>query len=182
MRQHPGKVADAAFVMRVEPDRPGSGAFPRLHLVEPIVETSLPAPSATGHRARLRQRLIEGGPDALLDHELIELVVAMPPEMKIKGGETKYILKKAMVGIVPKEILYREKQGFGVPIREWINQQLRSRINDDLNDRKTLERGYFDASYIKRLLDEHSKGRRDHSHALWTLWMLELWHREFLDA
>lgn len=118
----------------------------------------------------------------LLDHELIELVVAMPPEMKIKGGETKYILKKAMEGIVPIEILYREKQGFGVPIREWINQQLRSRINDDLSDRKTLERGYFDASYIKKLSDEHSKGRRDHSHALWTLWMLELWHREFVDA
>lgn len=118
----------------------------------------------------------------LLDHELIELVVAMPPEMKIKGGETKYILKKAMEGIVPNEILYREKQGFGVPIREWINRQLRTRINDELSDRRTLDRGYFERSYINKLLDEHSKGRRDHSHALWTLWMLELWHRKFLDA
>src|SRR4029079_10233425 len=68
----------------------------------------------------------------LLDHKLIELVMTIPPEMKKRGSETKYILKKAMEGIVPNEILYRPKQGFGVPINEWINSQLRARIYDDL--------------------------------------------------
>ncbi|HEY0458837.1 MAG TPA: asparagine synthase (glutamine-hydrolyzing) [Pyrinomonadaceae bacterium] len=118
----------------------------------------------------------------LLDHELIEFVQKIPAGLKLKGLETKYIFKKAMEGIVPREILYREKQGFGVPINEWINSQLRERIHGILSEKKTQERGYFEPKYIKVLLDEHSKNRRDHSHALWILWMLELWHRRFVDA
>jgi asparagine synthase (glutamine-hydrolysing) len=118
----------------------------------------------------------------LLDHELIEFVQKIPAEMKLKGTETKYIFKKALEGIVPQEILYREKQGFGVPINEWINAQLKSRIHETLLEKKTLERGYFEGKYIKTLLDEHSKKRRDHSHSLWILWMLELWHRRFADV
>ncbi|HQU81981.1 MAG TPA: asparagine synthase (glutamine-hydrolyzing) [Pyrinomonadaceae bacterium] len=117
----------------------------------------------------------------LLDHELIEFVETIPPELKLKGTTTKYIFKKAMEGIVPNEILYREKQGFGVPIGEWINSQLKTRIHETLLEKKTLERGYFDEKYIKVLLDEHTRNRRDHSHSLWILWMLELWHREFVD-
>ena len=117
----------------------------------------------------------------LLDHELIEFVQTIPAELKLKGFETKYIFKKALEGIVPNEILYREKQGFGVPIGDWINAQLKDRIHSDLLEKKTLERGYFDEKYIRVLLDEHSKNRRDHSHALWILWMLELWHRQFAD-
>jgi asparagine synthase (glutamine-hydrolysing) len=117
----------------------------------------------------------------LLDHELIEFVQKIPAELKLKGTETKYIFKKAMEGIVPNEILYREKQGFGVPINEWINSQLKDRIHGILSEKRTLERGYFNAKYIQTLLDEHAKNRRDHSHALWILWMLELWHRRFVD-
>ena len=116
-----------------------------------------------------------------LDHKLIEFVTQMPSELKLKGLETKYILKKAMEGIVPKEILYREKQGFGVPINEWINVQLKERILETLGDKRTLERGYFEPKYIQNLLDEHARGRRDHSHSLWIILMLELWHREFVD-
>jgi len=118
----------------------------------------------------------------LLDHELIEFVQKIPAEMKLKGTETKYIFKKAMEGIVPNEILYREKQGFGVPINEWINSKLKDRIHDILSERKTIDRGYFEPQYIKVLLDEHSANRRDHSHALWILWMLELWHRKYVDG
>jgi asparagine synthase (glutamine-hydrolysing) len=117
----------------------------------------------------------------LLDHELIEFVVRMPAELKLKGLETKYIFKKAMEGIVPNEILHREKQGFGVPIGDWINAQLKERIYSDLTDRRTVERGYFDQGYIHTVLDEHRRGRRDHSHEVWVLWMLELWHRRFID-
>jgi asparagine synthase (glutamine-hydrolysing) len=108
--------------------------------------------------------------------------MTIPPEMKKRGSETKYILKKAMEGIVPNEILYRPKQGFGVPINEWINSQLRSRIYGDLSDARTMQRGYFDPSYIRTLLKEHSTGRRDQSHQLWLLWNFELWHRKFLDV
>ncbi|MCB1023661.1 MAG: asparagine synthase (glutamine-hydrolyzing) [Acidobacteria bacterium] len=119
----------------------------------------------------------------LLDQELIDFVTRrIPARFKLKGRETKYIFKKALEGIVPGEILYREKQGFGVPINEWINDQLRTRIHGTLLEKRTLERGYFDPQYIKILLDEHSKGRRDHSHPLWVLWMLELWQRRFVDG
>ncbi|MEZ5426394.1 MAG: asparagine synthase (glutamine-hydrolyzing) [Pyrinomonadaceae bacterium] len=117
----------------------------------------------------------------LLDQKLIDYVTRIPAEFKLKGLETKYIFKKALEGLVPKEILYREKQGFGVPIADWINLQLRERIRETLLERKTLERGYFRKGYIETLLSEHAKGRRDHSHSLWILWMLELWHRQFVD-
>jgi asparagine synthase (glutamine-hydrolysing) len=82
---------------------------------------------------------------------------------------------------VPDAILDRPKQGFGVPIGDWINSQLRTRIHETLKDKRTLERGYFDGKYIETLLDEHSKQRRDHSHSLWILFMLELWNRQFMD-
>lgn len=117
----------------------------------------------------------------LLDHELIELVARIPSEMKIHGNDTKFILKKAMKGLVPDEILFREKQGFGVPVGSWINDQLRSRIDEDLGDKRTVERGYFDPAYLQLLRKEHSQGRRDHSSSLWILWMLELWFRAYID-
>ena len=119
----------------------------------------------------------------LLDQDLIDYVTQkIPTSLKLKGDVTKYIFKKSLEGLVPKEILYREKQGFGVPIGEWINTKLKDKIHETLNEKKTLERGYFNSKYIKLLLDEHSSGRRDHSHPLWVLWMLELWHRRFIDS
>jgi len=116
-----------------------------------------------------------------LDHKLIEFVSNIPSEMKMRDGQSKYILKKAMQGIIPNEILYREKQGFGMPINEWIKAQLQTRIHSDLTETRTVERGYFERSYIDGLLTEQSSGRRDNSYAIWLLWMLELWHRKFID-
>lgn len=117
----------------------------------------------------------------LLDHKLIEFVTRIPASLKMKGLETKHIFKRAMRGLVPNEILERPKQGFGVPIDEWINRQLRRRIHDTLTERRTLERGLFDPKYVNLLLEEHERGRRDHAPALWSLLMLELWHRTFVD-
>lgn len=117
----------------------------------------------------------------LLDHKLIEFVTRIPASLKLAGLETKYLLKKAVKDLVPSEILDRPKQGFGVPIQEWINQQLRSRLRETLTEPRTRHRGYIDPRYIDVLLDEHERGRRDHSTGLWALFMLELWHRQFLD-
>src|SRR5688572_28477700 len=89
----------------------------------------------------------------LLDHKLIEFVTKIPAHLKLKNLETKYIFKKAMEGVVPREILYREKQGFGVPIGDWINLQLKDRISQTLLEKRTLERGYFAPRYIETLLD-----------------------------
>ena len=117
----------------------------------------------------------------LLDHKLIDFVTQIPASMKLAGDETKHILKRAVSDLVPKEILNRPKQGFGVPVQEWINQQLRGRMHEILSDSRTRERGYVNPGYLEVLLDEHERGRRDHSVGLWALLMLELWHRQFVD-
>ena len=118
----------------------------------------------------------------LLDHKLIEFVTSIPARLKLKGLETKYIFKQAVRDLVPPQILDRPKQGFGVPVQEWINQQLRERIRETLMEQRTRERGYVDPRYVQVLLDEHERKRRDHSTQLWTLFMLELWHRAIYDV
>lgn len=118
----------------------------------------------------------------LLDHKLIDFVTRIPASMKLSGSETKHLLKRAVRDLVPPEILDRPKQGFGVPIQQWINNELRERIRDTLMDSRTLQRGYVNRHYVEVLLDEHERGRRDHSMALWSLLMLELWHRTFVDV
>ena len=118
----------------------------------------------------------------LLDHELIDFVTSVPASLKLAGLETKHLLKQAVKDLIPTDILHRPKQGFGVPIQEWINQQLRTRIRDTLSDARTRQRGYINSDYLDVLLNEHERGRRDHSMGLWALLMLELWHRQFLDG
>lgn len=113
----------------------------------------------------------------LLDHKLIEFVNSIPAHLKLNGLETKHIFKRAVRDFVPAEILDRPKQGFGVPVQEWINRQLRERIHETLTEQRTRERGYIEPAYVQLLLDEHERGRRDHSTQLWALFMLELWHR-----
>lgn len=118
----------------------------------------------------------------LLDHHLIDFVTRIPPSLKLSGSETKHIFKRAVSNLIPEEVINRAKHGFGIPMSTWINQELRGRIRETLNDPVTRQRGYFENGYISMLLDEHERGRRDHSRALWALLMLELWHRTFLDS
>jgi asparagine synthase (glutamine-hydrolysing) len=117
----------------------------------------------------------------LLDHKLIEFVGRIPARLKMKGTETKHILKRAVEDLVPGEILHRPKQGFGIPLDEWINRQLRDQIHETLTSPRMNERGLLKPAYVATLLDEHERGRRDHSTQLWSLFMLELWHREYVD-
>ena len=118
----------------------------------------------------------------LLDHKLIEFVATrIPASMKMKGLETKHIFKRAMRDLVPAEILDRPKQGFGIPIDRWINEQLRERVRGTLTEPRTMQRGFTEPRYVSLLLDEHERGRRDHATELWALFMLELWHRKFVD-
>jgi len=117
----------------------------------------------------------------LLDHKLIEFVVRIPASVKMPRLDTKYIFKRAVEDLVPHEIVTRPKQGFGVPIQQWINLQLRHRIRDTLQASRARQRDYIDPHYVSILLEEHERGRRDHSTGLWALFMLELWHQTFVD-
>lgn len=116
-----------------------------------------------------------------LDHKLVEFAASLAPNLKLKGWTTKYILKKALAGILPKEILQRKKSGFGVPIGRWLRQELKNYAYDILLDEKSINRGYFEKETIKSLLDEHVEGKIDHGARIWSLLNLELWHQMFID-
>src|SRR5262245_27607485 len=117
----------------------------------------------------------------LLDHRLIEFAQTIPASLKLRGMETKYILKRAAAGLIPEEIINRPKQGFDVPIRRWSNRELREMLDDTLNDRRLRERGDFNHRAVLAILDEHRRGVRDNSRQLWGLLTLELWRRAFID-
>jgi asparagine synthase (glutamine-hydrolysing) len=108
--------------------------------------------------------------------------MTVPASLKLAGLETKHLLKQAVKDLIPHDILHRPKQGFGVPIQDWINEQLRSRIRETLTEPRTRQRGFVNSRYVDVLLGEHEQGRRDHSTGLWALLMLELWHRQFVDS
>lgn len=117
-----------------------------------------------------------------LDRELVEFAIRLPTELKVRGRERKYLLKRAFEDIVPRENLYRRKQGFAVPIGAWFRRDIRSYARDIVLSERALARGYFRPERIGDLVEGHLAGRADHTHRLWALLMLELWHREFLDA
>ena len=118
----------------------------------------------------------------LLDHLFVEWVAGLPIDWKLRAGQQKYILRKLAERVgVPREALDRPKQGFALPLVHWIRNELRELILSVLLEPRTLQRGYFNPSGVKRLLDEHFRGRRDHSGEIWRLLIFELWHRNFLE-
>ena len=117
----------------------------------------------------------------ILDHLFLEWVTGLPPEWKMRGAKQKYIVTRLAERVgVPREVLDRPKQGFALPLRHWMQDELRDLITSVLLDSSTLQRGYFNPVGVRRLLDEHFQGRRDHSARIWRFLMLELWHRNFL--
>ncbi|MEI6127218.1 MAG: asparagine synthase-related protein, partial [Pseudomonadota bacterium] len=116
-----------------------------------------------------------------LDHKVMEFAASLPSNLKLRGMEKKYILKKAFEPMLPKEILYRKKMGFGVPLHSWFRQELKPVAYDVLLDKRTTDRGYFRKDAVKLLLDEHVRMSADHSYRIWALLYLELWHRMFMD-
>ena len=82
---------------------------------------------------------------------------------------------------MPREVLYRRKQGFAMPLVHWMKNELKELIQTVLLDPRTQQRGYFDARGVRQLLDEHFRGRRNHSGRIWRLLMFELWHRNYLE-
>lgn len=113
----------------------------------------------------------------LLDRELAEFVARLPTRMKVQRGSTKHLLKKAMTGLLPDDILRRPKRGFAVPIGGWFRGALRDYANDHLRASRAAAAGLVDQRAVSAVLDEHLSGTRDRAHEVWTLLMLELWYR-----
>jgi asparagine synthase (glutamine-hydrolysing) len=117
-----------------------------------------------------------------LDHRLVELAMGLPREMKYRDGQTKYILKRALEGIVPERVIKRKKRGFGAPINEWMLGRLGSFVESSLLNSSLRRRELFDYDFIKRMLREHKGGKINYSFFLWSLLNLSLWYDHWIEG
>ena len=117
----------------------------------------------------------------LLDHRVIEFMAAVPGGTKMRGLEPKHLLKSLASRFVPREVLYRPKQGFAIPVAEWLRGPLRPAAERVLTSPRLADRGILDPDRMRALLGEHAAGR-DRSEVLWTVLWLELWFRMFVDG
>ena len=114
----------------------------------------------------------------LLDHRLVEWISSLPPELKLRGREGKYIFKKAMEPYLPDDILYRRKMGFAVPLADWFRGPLKRTVRESVCNPIMADSGYFDMNFLKTMVDEHHAGLRDHSTSIWALLMYESFLRK----
>jgi asparagine synthase (glutamine-hydrolysing) len=117
----------------------------------------------------------------LIDIGLINLAARIPPSMKQKGRVGKAIFKKAMVPYLPKDVIYRPKTGFGVPLRRWLHNELRELVSDVLSSKSLKNRGLFEPNAVQRLLEHDRSGHLDGAYVIFALVCIELWCRIFLD-
>ncbi len=115
----------------------------------------------------------------ILDHKLVELAASLPPSLKLKGFSAKYIFKKAVGKIIPREIINRPKQGFSIPIKNWLKTDLKDFLLDVLSESQVKKRGIFNYTYIEQIIKEHLEGRENHSHCLWSLMIFSLWQDKY---
>ena len=116
-----------------------------------------------------------------LDHKLVEFTARMPREMKLRGGSTKWILREAMKGILPAEIIDRPKMGFPVPVGSWFRGQFKHIVDEYGLSKRAMARGIFDAGFVRSLVAKHNAGE-DHDERLWALVNFEIWQRQFIDG
>jgi asparagine synthase (glutamine-hydrolysing) len=116
-----------------------------------------------------------------MDLELMRLSARMPESMKLKRGVTKYVLRQAMQGSLPRETMVRSKSGFGAPLRRWIRRELRPVIDNLLSPGVVASRGLFEPREVERLIDDNTAGRADNAYAIYALLNLELWMQTFVD-
>jgi asparagine synthase (glutamine-hydrolysing) len=116
-----------------------------------------------------------------LDTDLVEFAIQLPTSLKMRRGSGKLVLKRAFAGVLPDTILYRRKQGFAPPISAWLRRELRPMVEDLVLSPQALGRGYFAPEPLERYVRAHIQGSADHGYGLWTLLMLELWHRWITD-
>jgi asparagine synthase (glutamine-hydrolysing) len=116
-----------------------------------------------------------------LDHKLVELTAKMPVKMKLRGRETKFLLREAMKGILPAKILERSKMGFPVPIGNWFRREFRHIVEEYVLSERSLQRGIFSADAVREIVVRHNAGE-NHDERLWFLVNFEIWQRRFLDG
>ncbi|MGQ0647617.1 MAG: asparagine synthase (glutamine-hydrolyzing) [Gemmatimonadaceae bacterium] len=117
-----------------------------------------------------------------LDHPLVEFTARLPERLKLRGTTTKWILRKAMKTMLPREILGRRKMGFPVPVGGWLRGEWRALLDEFVLGPRPLARGWFDRTSLTRLVGTHTSGEKNHSERLWSLINFEIWQRVFIDG
>jgi asparagine synthase (glutamine-hydrolysing) len=171
---------DAERYFRTPFDRLGALPFPAQMMAFDF-ETYLPEDCLTKVDRMSMAHSIESRVP-LLDHLVVEFAAGLPASLKIQGDRRKHLLKQLAFKLVPREILDRPKQGFGVPIGHWFKGSLRDVFGDVLGSPEARQRGYFNYAFVDRVLEEHLSGKRDHALRLWQLLVFELWHRQYLGT
>ncbi len=116
-----------------------------------------------------------------LNYEMIEMAARMPPNLKLRGFKRKYILKRAFEKLLPREVVWRKKAGFGAPLRSWLRGALRPMVDDLLSEDTVKRRGLFDSKEVRRIVAANLSGREDYNLQVFQLLMLEFWNRAFID-
>jgi len=118
----------------------------------------------------------------LIDNVVVDFMRRVPTSMKIRGLTQKYILKRAMEGILPRDVIYRRKTPFSIPVRAWIRKELREMVRDTLSADHIRRRGVLNPTAVARILDDNESNRRDYTLQIWALLTLELWQQCFVDG
>ena len=108
-----------------------------------------------------------------MDHPLVEWLATLPSSLKMNGGQGKWLFKRAFEPSLPREILYRPKMGFAVPLASWFRGPLRERVRAALLGASLGDTGFFNRTYLEHLITQHQSGARDHSAPIWALLMFE---------
>jgi len=116
-----------------------------------------------------------------LDVDVMELAFSMPGHLKIRSGERKYVLKRAMKGLLPESVLTRGKEGFSIPMKTWLRRDWAPMMQDLLGPDQVSRRGWLEPAQVTRRVTEHLTGSQNHAHLLFSLMVLERWAQEFLD-
>jgi asparagine synthase (glutamine-hydrolysing) len=118
----------------------------------------------------------------LLDDEVVALAARIPPSLKLRRLTRKYVFKRSMQGVVPRDVIWRRKAGFGAPLRAWLDNDLRPMVDDLLSPERLRARGLFDPTEVQRLIAANRSGSEDNALRIWTLLTFELWQQRFLDG
>ena len=115
----------------------------------------------------------------LLNNDLVAYATGLPLNMKLRGLRSKFLLKRALRGILPERILNRPKKGFGIPVAEWFRGPLKEQMLSVLSPERIAREGFFDSGAVSALISDHLAGRRDNRKQLWTLFAFEMWHEGY---
>jgi asparagine synthase (glutamine-hydrolysing) len=117
----------------------------------------------------------------LLDDELVALSGRIPPQLKLRRTTRKYVFKQSMQGVLPRDVIWRAKAGFGAPVRSWLVGDLKPLVEDLLSPETLRHRGLFDPTEVQRIVAANDAGTEDNALRIWSLLTLELWQQTYLD-